>query len=996
MLGQNLANFVLEEKLGEGGMGQVYRARDLTLGRPVAIKIMHPHLARRPEFKQRFLTEAIASSRLSHPAIATVYEQREFNGILYLAMEYIEGDTLGRHLRQLARQQQTIPLQESLALIIQVAEILNYAHSRGVIHRDVKPDNVMVRVLEPGSGAGNSPIQAVLTDFGLAKMASGNGMTAVGTFMGTLHYMSPEQCRGRNVDHRSDLYSLGVMLYELTTGKLPFRIQDMADAAQKHIRETPPVPCSLQPNLPAAVEEVILKALAKKPADRFQSGAELATALQQINLDEAATIVLNPQRELSIVQLNTRLLSQLSPAQPTDMGQGLSLVDQPKLVIGRKGQKPFTIPLERGKLFLGRNARNEVVLGEPAVSSRHAQLEWQEDGWYLTDLGSTNGTKLAGQKLLPHIPNRWEPGSLAQIGPFFLRLPNTSFRTRTGHIFSYNGRSLLTEELPEAATVIPTAFGALRLTPAVIDLEPGDDATAQLTMFNDDVSVGGWKVVVEGLPESWVLLPRDSVQLMPGAEAALNLIFTPPRSDAAAAGQYPFVVKLVDATGRVKATIDGSLNIKPFSRLTAQLMPDMVTNRGEVVLTVHNGGNSPVTTQIQLFNPTEQVQVANIPAQTTIQPGAACEIPLTLAAAQRPWTGGPQTVPFELRLRPDAGAEIAQTGRLTVTSRLSAALLTAAMLALMFLCIAGSAAALAWQNNQDKAQQLAAETAAVAITQTAVATNDVLAHQATVDAAAQTATMAADEDGDGLSRAQEEELGTRPDKVDTDEDGLADDKEIYVHNTDPTNRDSDNDGLTDGEELEKNTLPMNADTDGDGLIDGLDPDPLDHPTVTPTDTPMPTDTPKPSDTPAPTDTPEPSATATQTPSPTHTVTPTDTPTPTHTPTHTVTPYLFSAPQHLSPADGTVFDHFPRATILLWSAVPGAVSYVVEVDCYHCCATDQWCTDVGETWQIVPDIHETTYTINYVGAQPGRWRVWAINANGDTSPKSDWWVFVYNR
>ncbi|MCI0396959.1 MAG: serine/threonine protein kinase, partial [Chloroflexi bacterium] len=281
LIGQQIENYRIDALLGEGGMGAVYKAFDVNLARPVALKVMHAHLASQPEFQRRFLQEAQAAARLDHPSIVKIHTFGGRQGLFYMVMEFVAGASLAGYIRQLQQSGQVIKLSETLLILAQVADALGYAHRRGVVHRDVKPDNALLKPIEEADQGGGLPVRAVVTDFGLAKLLEGGMQTQTGTFMGTLPYMSPEQCLNKELDGRSDLYSLGIMLYQLTTGQLPFDIKSPTDAVLKHLNEPPPEPQNIRPGLPAGVAGIIKKAIAKEPAARYQSGEELAAALRQ-------------------------------------------------------------------------------------------------------------------------------------------------------------------------------------------------------------------------------------------------------------------------------------------------------------------------------------------------------------------------------------------------------------------------------------------------------------------------------------------------------------------------------------------------------------------------------------------------------------------------------------------------------------------------------------------------------------------------------------------
>jgi serine/threonine-protein kinase len=221
LIGRTVGSYRIERLLGEGGMGSVYQAYDLSLERMLAIKFIHPHLARRLDFQQRFIQEARLMARLDHPGIIKVYMLGKEGDLLFLPMEFIKGGNLRQLLDKMIQDKKWIPQNEAVLLVRQLCEVVEYAHEHGVLHRDIKPANLMLKP-QPTDGL---PFRVILTDLGLAKLLEGLGITQEGTSLGTPAYMSPEQAAGRATDRRSDVYSLGVLLYELAVGRLPFQIK---------------------------------------------------------------------------------------------------------------------------------------------------------------------------------------------------------------------------------------------------------------------------------------------------------------------------------------------------------------------------------------------------------------------------------------------------------------------------------------------------------------------------------------------------------------------------------------------------------------------------------------------------------------------------------------------------------------------------------------------------------------------------------------------------
>lgn len=265
LTGATLGKYQVLERLGRGGMADVYRAYQPGMDRYVAIKVLHGHLSEDTGFIERFKREAQSVGTLRHPNIVQVIDFDAVDDEYYMVMEFVEGDSL----KALLSRRGALPVAEAIALMVKIADAVGYAHRAGMIHRDLKPANIlMTKAGEP-----------ILTDFGIAKILSASNLTATGVAIGTPAYMSPEAGRGEKVDERADIYSLGVMFYEMVTGSVPFDADTPWAVILKHINEPLPRPTAVLPNLPQSVERIILKSLAKAPSERFQTAADFREAL---------------------------------------------------------------------------------------------------------------------------------------------------------------------------------------------------------------------------------------------------------------------------------------------------------------------------------------------------------------------------------------------------------------------------------------------------------------------------------------------------------------------------------------------------------------------------------------------------------------------------------------------------------------------------------------------------------------------------------------------
>jgi predicted Ser/Thr protein kinase len=259
--------YVVEREVGRGGMGIVYRARDARLKRAVAVKVLPPELAFREEIRSRFLREAEMAAQLSQPNIVPIYTVDERDGLVYFVMAFVDGDTLGARLATRGR----LPVADVRRITREVADALAYAHAKGVIHRDIKPDNIL---LTAGSD------RAMVTDFGIARAADDTRLTATGVALGTPAYMSPEQCAGDQViDGRSDLYALGILAYNMLAGEPPFLGGNSASILVKHITQQPTPITERRPDVPPDLAAIVTRLLQKNPADRYPDAASLIRAL---------------------------------------------------------------------------------------------------------------------------------------------------------------------------------------------------------------------------------------------------------------------------------------------------------------------------------------------------------------------------------------------------------------------------------------------------------------------------------------------------------------------------------------------------------------------------------------------------------------------------------------------------------------------------------------------------------------------------------------------
>lgn len=534
-----VGKYVLQNLLGEDELGRVFQALDVELRRAAAVRLM-PLQAR---LAQRFQELGQAWLGLKHPNIVELYDYGESGEFFYLASELVPDGSLQALLHRYARVGQRIPLQQGLELLRDAATALEEAHRRGLVHGDLRPGNLLLR----RSGLLEQHTLKV-GNFGLTLMESSEDLDDLEQLKGSPTHMAPEQFQGLPATFRSDIYALGVVLYEVATGLLPFEAKDRRDAAIRHIYAQPVPPRQVVPELPEALERIILRALAKNPIDRFADAGELRDALQGL-LDRSA-----PSQARPTLRLGPEALEVVPPDIPAPEGTSKN----PRIsVCDGQGQVLRVIELGHGGLRLGRLEGNDVVLESERVSRHHLRVDWDGEQVHLSDLGSTNGTWLHGggiaQQLLPQVSTPWPWRSLVRLAPFWLRLDP------------------------------PTPTGARRigvsLEPEQLTLTPGEAATFRAKLINLGPTVDHFRIGLEGVPGHW-LLQSPEVQLNPGSQATLALTVLVPRSPEARAGEYNLEVRAVSRenpgeTGSAPAR----WTVLPFVEHALSLEPPSVTAR---------------------------------------------------------------------------------------------------------------------------------------------------------------------------------------------------------------------------------------------------------------------------------------------------------------------------------------------------------------------------------------------------------------------------------
>ncbi|MFO7683686.1 MAG: protein kinase [Chloroflexota bacterium] len=852
--------------LGQGRIGNVYQAIDLEDFSLVAIKIIHLHLMQEKGMRRRFLQEVNAIPRLEHPSIVKVHEagiDTEQN-ILYLTMDYLPGRSLNAYLRQLQFNNQQLDLGDALIIVAQIAEALGYAHQKGLIHRDIRPTVILFRLDDKPEESRNLPGRATIGDFALESILQAEKEP----FTPSLPYMSPEAFLERPLDGRSDIYSLGVLLYQLTTDHLPFTAATLADAARQHPYEDPPSPRTYRPDMPLVVESAILKAMAKKPEARFQSGAEMAAILRGL----AETM---PDRIAGT-------------AVAADFADIKTVVVPPLIAISSQWSEEEDhvmitrdVPhnLNRQIITIGRSETNDIILADSGVTRQHAQLERTETGWNVRDLGSQNGTYLDENPLLPDIPEEWEPHQTLRVGPFYLHLQP--------------GKGYNFQERPFLAAITPTEIAVL----------PGERADIAITLMNRGTAVDEFSLTMDRIPPEWISLPSAPIRLRPDERTTITAAFHPPlvQNILVGASRYLLTVRSA-ARPEEPLAIPGIVRVLPPENMfSASLSPTRLSRAGQSFLTVHNRSLNEL-----LFTLTSQDETGDMrfsiwrprearPANPTAgkngsgkraaapKLGAANKLPIVrrIAAAPRRLLMQVEAGPRQSlnRAMPGLGAMLPrlnlaqQAGKVGDPRRPGAQSSPAAPAVdavsyeeVVFpgnlytqITVPGGQEEMVRVGLDARKRPLFGRTnrlypytlrvTAPGCEPQTLGGQIELRPRLRMNPALllipfillflclgsliaisvwQSSTLAAilstpaDIDNDGLSNLAEVYVyKTDPNRADTDGDGLDDGLEIELK-TNPLKADTDDDGLSDAEELRLNTNPRFADTDGDNLSDGLE------------------------------------------------------------------------------------------------------------------------------------------------------------------------------
>ncbi|MBE2220109.1 MAG: protein kinase [Anaerolineae bacterium] len=728
LIGTQIGQYQIEALLGEGGMGAVYRAHDLKHDRMVAFKIMLANLAQKPQFRSRFMQEADAIAHFSSPAIVAVYGTGTYEESPYIVMEYIEGGSLVNYMRQLEWSGAKPTVETTINIAAQIAEGLSYAHQRGLIHRDIKPGNILLKMRD---GA-YVPRQAVITDFGLAIQRKDGDEMDTAPFMGSLAYMSPEQCENRSIDGRSDIYALGILLYQLTTGQLPFKINAPADIV-KHLEETPLPPSLINPDLPEILENIILKAMEKKPGDRYQSAAELAHALRQALANpNLQTAVLAKESSVVTQWLDNKWVAAINVEDRVDIHQTWTSLGKNRLFIVHQYEESRIEGLDKDEITIGREASNDIVLNDQSVSGKHIRLTRSPQGWRVSDLGSTNHTFL-GERLLEYEQAYdWPSEESLRVGPFFLRWqPFEAEHREHDHApllasAALMGAAATSDALLTAAPAATTAAAApavvgsaeivpeysdgeilgIAIMPPTLELDPGAQNLLEISITNRDVTVKDILLRLEanGHPPSWVTLSDYQMKLLPDETINTTALVDLSQAPDILAGLH--VVRLVATTDKGEVEVnEAHISVRSQEDFGLDLHPSNLQEKITCRLTISDRSNfqneytimgiddsdalvfdfdEPQNAVLSSFDDQEQ-QMRRI----KVSPRQEAWLGFRIRPRKRPLFGSTQTYPFKIRIQTKTSDWQSLTGQVDIDPRITRRILLLFLLLMLLICGTG-------------------------------------------------------------------------------------------------------------------------------------------------------------------------------------------------------------------------------------------------------------------------------------------------------------------
>lgn len=574
----------LQRSLGAGWLGRVFAAQNLDDAQTDALRIIDPELCSQPLVMAQFRRLFEKWKRLEHPHILRPFTLVEHEQHVLYTMPLAQSGSARQLLQGRAREGQFIDLIVAIDIVRQAADAIAYAHNNNLIHGNIKPENVL---LTPAKAIlGRQAFGVLVSDFGVAELQAFSHGVHDRQIVSAPAYMAPEQFRGVRTDTRSDVYSLGVLLYELLTNLVPFEAKDFSEAADKHLHVAPIPPGQIRVEIPSTLEEVVLTCMAKSPEFRYRSMAELEEALQRA-LNEL--LPQGPRPTVVLPDIPEPPAPRIEPLRDRTPFPRIQVCDS-------AGRLVRVEPIRDEQATLGRAPSNTFVLEHAGVSRHHLSLAVRQDQVFVTDLGSTNGTTLSGVPLTPREESLWPDGAVLRVEPFWLRLQ------------------------PPQRIVQQSRIGVL-VTDNDIELKPGQPRPLTVQLANTGQTVDHFRLEVDGVPGEWVQNLYTEVQLNPSTTAETTLMLMVPADWKYTAQTYNVRVlarsrENPEETGFTPMT----WKLLPFYHTETQFKPlkRSAWRRTHYQLTLRNLSNVPITYhptvdddegEVKLQSPWEQIQL---------------------------------------------------------------------------------------------------------------------------------------------------------------------------------------------------------------------------------------------------------------------------------------------------------------------------------------------------------------------------------------------------
>ena len=838
--GQLVGGYRIRERLDEDNLGTIYRAFHPTERTDVVFRVLAGHLSQQKEVLTQVDELAGRLKTVSNPGLLPILHHGIWRDQAYLVTPYVEGPTLRQVITKAGGQ---MAWSDVVHISRQITHALIAAHEKNVLHLGLRPENVTL------SKQGDK-YQAVLINVGMARIQEASIVQSYQPEgLSVLAYLSPEQCVASAVSARTDVYALGIMLYEMIAGQLPFHTTTIEQAVSMHMKVQPKRVSQHRIDVPEEIEALVMSMLAKQPRDRPEMAFvadQLKTVRRRLNLPHGSTWDV--------------LAADISPPEPAEpistpppeaaAGAGTHrAAGALELHISQRGEATRIVPLGiNQRLLLGRESTVDVVLNDRRVSRRHCEISGERDRAIVRDLGSNNGTYLGKTKMLPRQPEELLPGSAIRIPPFTIRLEMLA------PVKPAVKQEAAKPEVKESAS---GAYVSVRLDEKQVHATPGSAPGNLLVRLQNMTNiVDHFSLRIFGIPAEWVTVPARPTQLNPGREDAINLTFHPPPEPTTSAGQHPIQIFVHSREQKsVVDKVDATLVVEPFGRFTTELSPSEVETRTRSTFeaTVVNQGNELSEFTLSARDNANALMFEIEPESFDLPPAGSRAVAIKAAPRKPNWIGNTKLHPLTVTVTSTQAMPQTLAAQFKQKAWLPSWL---PMLLLILCCALAALAALTGPGLYATLFPTPTMTATPPFTQTPTPSQTpTLTSTPTVTPNATATWQALDSDGDGLLNGDEITThGTDPFSPDTDGDGLVDGEEVLKYFTNPRDKDSDKDTLLDGEEVQRSLArfgdggilcpsPSNPDSDADGLVDPQDADPCDLPTptpsVTPTITPVP-------------------------------------------------------------------------------------------------------------------------------------------------------------